>query len=324
MNDSNHITDKSGVKKFHTSDFVNEYSEHKFLFEKDKKVILDLLAGALLARSIPDTDSVTATLSDDGYYIGGYHSCDDLDNAQFNLKHNFEKLEKAGWIKNGQLKEIEYKVNLHGCRSKNFSEIKDKDVIVGIGSSTTFGTGLYQEDTWIHKLADVLDCEYVNLSAPNCSTFIQSLLCTEYILEEFTNVKGVFLFTPPPGRLDLVKFKYVSDMNKDIKDRNIRITGIKSFIKEFLTSKRKFSNLEKNFALSAFYSSFFQSLHDILLLKYKCESKKIPFHEIDSALFDPPDNGMNFKGFARDLIHNGSRYHTDLFKTFLQMYNSDK
>lgn len=320
MNDLERINSKSEFIRVHSAGAYNEYIDHRILLDKDKKEILDILSRALLTRTNPG--KVVPT--DDGYYIGEYLPSDDLNRAQHNLEHNFDKLEKSGWIDNGKLKQIEYKVNLQGCRSKNFSEIKDKNVIIGIGCSITFGVGLNQQDTWIHKLAEALDCEYVNISAPGCSTFVQSLLCTEYILEEFTNVKGVYLFTPPPGRLDLIGFEHVSDMDKDIKNRNMVITGFVPFIEDFLNSERKPSHYEQTILLSAFYTSFFQATHDRLLLKYKCELEKIPFFEIDSALFDPPVDNMVYRDLARDLMHSGKNYHNNIFKAFLEMQNTDK
>ena len=63
-------------------------------------------------------------------------------------------------------------------------------------------------------------------------------------------------------------------------------------------------------------------MHDRLLLQYKCKLEKIPFFEIDSVLFNPTiDDDWDM---ARDLLHDGKRYHENIFKAFLEMQNTDK
>jgi|Laugresu1bdmlbsd_1035121.scaffolds.fasta_scaffold00614_11 hypothetical protein len=60
-------------------------------------------------------------------------------------------------------KEIKYKYNSWGYRTKEFDDLKN-EYFVSFGCSFTEGVGLAEEDTWVNKLSKELDVDSFNLS----------------------------------------------------------------------------------------------------------------------------------------------------------------
>jgi hypothetical protein len=241
--------------------------------------------------------------------------------------NDFKKLEQNNWVKDGKIIDIEYKLNQHGFRSKNFDEILDKDVIIGIGCSITYGTGLHLEQTWVHKLAQEMKCEYVNLSVPGCSTSISSFYCTEYILEKFKNVKGVFLYTPPPNRLELISFTDIDEAQYPIEEQDVASQPLLSNDYLDTWNQRTLTQTDKKIICGIEHTSFLNYVKDQKLLEYKCKSINVPFHVIDGNTFWYTPlvlaNQSNYTK-ARDLMHDGPELHTDISTEFFNLYNKDK
>ena len=292
----------------------DEYLSHIEIYNNDKDEFLSLMKKFIVSSNAPDEYFKRL---DDKYLVGYYNPSDSFQTLQNNLKNNYNQLAEYGWVKDKSVKQIEYKISTDGWRSKHFSEIQDKDIIVGIGCSITYGTGLNQEDLWIHKLANRLDCEYINCAIPAVSSFLQSLYVTEYILENFDNIKGVFLYQPPPGRLDLLTFQEIEDTDKPITERNLCLIGMHRFITEFLESNKKPTNYELKILLGIFYTSYFHSIQNNILLKNVCKNKNTPYHFLDSSMFKI---SARARDKARDLMHDGERYHTKIANKFFKMY----
>ena len=76
----------------------------------------------------------------------------------------FEELKKTkpiDWVYRN--KEITYNLNEYGHRSKSISQL-EKDYVLFVGCSHTFGYGLALEDTYAYKVAKRLNLDYYNLS----------------------------------------------------------------------------------------------------------------------------------------------------------------
>ena len=216
----------------------------------------------------------------------------------------------------------EYKINNHGFRSKCFEEIKHKPVIVGIGCSITHGTGLDPEEIWIHKLAEQMNCEYVNLSMPSCSTSITSMYCSEYILKQFTNVQAVFVYIPPPNRVDLLAYTDLDEAQYGIDLQHVTTHSLLSVIDRDYTAKPL--TVEDSVILRGIeHTAFLNYTKDELLLQYACKDHNIPYLSIDSELFyraqwsQWPAYETNL---ARDGSHDGELLHTDIANTFSKLY----
>ena len=223
---------------------------------------------------------------------------------------------------------VEYKINSAGLRSKNFDQIKSSPVIVGIGCSITHGTGLTPEETWIHKLATELRCDYVNLSMPGCSTAITSVYCTEYILKQFSNVKAVCVYVPPPNRVDLLCYSDLNEAQYNLTDQEVVTDNLLNMIdRDYTTNPPK---PEDNTIIRGIeHTAFLNYTKDDLLLKYACESHDVPYVSIDSELFqvtlfdglDPEQRMIYENNKARDGKHDGDLLHTDISREFLRELN---
>lgn len=213
---------------------------------------------------------------------------------------------------------IEYRINEHGCRSKNFSEIENKPVIVGIGCSITHGTGLIPEEIWIHKLADDLNCEYVNLSMPGSALTISSLYLSEVILPQFNNIKGVFVYTPPPNRVDLVTYTELDEAQYSIKDQEVVVRSLINIIEN-----NKYTKTDRELLKAIEHTAFIQQEKDLLLLKLTCDNANIPNFVLDSVQFGQTDlvqHNQHTYTRARDGDHDGAELHTDIANTFAERY----
>lgn len=66
-------------------------------------------------------------------------------------------------------KEVEYKVNSSGFRTKEFKDIDWQNSIVLLGCSCTFGIGLAEDETIAYKLENLLGKTVINLGIPGGS-----------------------------------------------------------------------------------------------------------------------------------------------------------
>jgi hypothetical protein len=66
-------------------------------------------------------------------------------------------------------KEVEYKINSSGYRTREWKDIDWKNSIVILGDSCTFGVGLAEDETISHVLESKLKRPVINLGVPGCS-----------------------------------------------------------------------------------------------------------------------------------------------------------
>jgi len=216
----------------------------------------------------------------------------------------------------------EYRINPQGCRSKLFRDIWDKPVIVAVGCSITMGVGLDLTDTWIYKLAKQLGYQFVNCAMPGSSTTITSLYTAEYILNEFTDVKGVFCYTPPPNRIDLLCYTDLNEAQYHIKDQDITTDNLLNWLDRDLT-RDPLNYLDDVVLRSIEHTSFLNYTKDNLLLKYACERQNIPYTQLDSEIYyeSQHERWPEYKAnMARDGLHDGADLHTDIATSFLDIF----
>jgi len=81
------------------------------------------------------------------------------------------------WVYNK--KKIEYKTNEQGFRARKFNNLDWNNLIVILGCSNVFGTGLAEEDTISAQLEKLISIPVINLGVPGASielSFYNSLL----------------------------------------------------------------------------------------------------------------------------------------------------
>ena len=306
------------MKRFNL-EISNRYLYLNDVFSNNKDNYIKFLSRIIQTRTTPEG----SVIFKDGYYVGKTIPSDSIDTLLKNKQDAFNKLDANDWVENGVVKEIDYKINIHGCRSKNFNEILDKPIIIGIGCSITYGVGLRQEQTWLHNLAEKLNCEYVNLSMPGCSLAITSLFCCEYVLKIFKNVKAVFVFVPPPNRLELLSYTDIGESLNPIEEQDIHVEDFLVDLEQARDENRKFNNIEKKILRSLDHTTFLKTLKDQKMIEYKCQNLNIPYYSLDSSTFIVPTDLPKYKK-ARDLLHDGPQYHEDITNDFYKMYMTDK
>jgi len=89
-----------------------------------------------------------------------------MDNKELYNKNIAHSEERASCVKQWDGK-LTYKLNTHGFRSREI--IEDKNCIVALGCSHTFGLGILEEETYISHLAKMLDLNYYNLGVPGAA-----------------------------------------------------------------------------------------------------------------------------------------------------------
>lgn len=96
-------------------------------------------------------------------------------------------------------KEITYKFNQNGYRSKNFDEV-DNDFVLIFGCSHTEGVGLHNEDIWCNQLCDRIGIDRINLGKSGTGADIQYINTMQYIKNNYPKPKLVIYQWPQSFR----------------------------------------------------------------------------------------------------------------------------
>jgi len=110
-----------------------------------------------------------------------------------NIKHLSEK---NGWTENN----VSYKLNSYGFRHhEDFCE--DRNALIALGCSNTFGIGVNYEQTWPYYVAKELGMNPINLGQPGGSIQACYRVAAEWVPIIKPNV--VMWFIPDPSRREL-------------------------------------------------------------------------------------------------------------------------
>ena len=211
---------------------------------------------------------------------------------------------------------VEYLINSSGLRSKPLDQLGDKPIIVGIGCSITHGIGLNCTETWIHKLAELMNCDYINISMPGHGLTVTSLYFTEIILPQFANIQGVFVYTPPPNRVDWIQYTDLDESQYAVTDQDLTVMSMISIIKDAGytdTSRELLRGLE--------HSAFIQYTKDLKLIETNAELHNIAYSNLDSIEFMQTSRVLNNKHRytkAQDGSHDGIELHQDIADEFFK------
>ena len=96
---------------------------------------------------------------------------------------------------------VTYKLNTNGFRTKEI--VEDKDSIVALGCSHTFGIGLHEEDTYIAKLAKMLGLAYYNLGVPGGASDTAFRVASYWL--PIIQPRYVVMVTPPISRFEIIR-----------------------------------------------------------------------------------------------------------------------
>ena len=206
---------------------------------------------------------------------------------------------------------VEYMINSDGLRSKPLKLLGDRPVIVGIGCSITHGIGLTPEETWIHKLAEQMDCDYINISMPGHGLTVTSLYFTDIILPLQLDIQGVFVYTPPPNRIDLTQYTNLDQSQNAVSEQMLKIRSMFCVIREAgvtATGLELIKGLE--------HTAFIQYTKDLRLIEANAKLHNIHYNNLDSMLFGTSQPRYHTYRKARDGEHDGAELHTDIANEF--------
>ena len=243
----------------------------------------------------------------------------DLD-IDFNPTYDklINSIDKSRWYYTD--KKIWYHNNEYGFRSDNMSTIKDNNYILSFGCSYTFGVGLFYEDTYSYKLSQELDLKNINLGMPGSSSK-EMLYNTTLFVNSYKKrlPKYVVYQYPHDYRVPLTKYNKEDDClriktdtaqmadfskNQYIKDYYIENSGEK-YLQDLLIPLY-LNNIWKALGVPIFHITF-----EDYIQEYKSDFQNFEILNITD------DNPKNIYELARDLSHNGIKFHDKVYKTIL-------
>lgn len=220
-----------------------------------------------------------------------WHGSDQPNKLQTNLQISDSRsiLESQGWH---TPKSIVYEFNSHGFRDTEFD---DRSCAMALGCSFTEGVGVDIDHVWPRVLSKMLNLHVWNLGIGGCALDTITRLTDFYL--DFLRPKMVFLLLPSPWRLEFAKSENEFDV---LLPNTLQSQDAGPFIKSW-------------FAFDT--NSLWNSKKNLLAIRYLCMEKQIPLFVLDTQ-----QHGNDC--LARDLLHPGRKYHSDIAQKFCQLVNN--
>lgn len=226
-------------------------------------------------------------------------------------------------------KKIEYVHNKYGYRADELTTIDDSDYLLTFGCSYSYGTGLFYEDTYSHKLSQELNLKNINLAIPGSSLQIQQYNTTlflnnfieerlpKYVIYQYPHDYRVTLGEWDTGNyyLDLQTQTANDDSygkNEYIKRYYLENSGQK-FLQDYLTPLY-LNNVWELLGVPVFHITFGDYIQE-----YKSVHQKFKIINIREKRI-PHDEYLYY--LARDLSHSGRDFHNDVYNTLLNKINN--
>lgn len=170
---------------------------------------------------------------------------------------------------------VEYRSNLHGFRSKEFSE---DTKLVFSGCSQTYGIGMHEEFIWPEVISKELKLEYSNLALPGASANNVVSNLFKYFADHGNPDILFCLFPQLDGRLEISMNKQMYS-DEHFKPHRIDLRVVTNFEKVDLSSVKKYSKRphDINDIISPDLVYYF-SIRSIQMLEQYCRSNNIKFY----------------------------------------------
>jgi hypothetical protein len=205
-----------------------------------------------------------------------------------NLKENYNLLKKFNWIDSN----ITYKFNKNGFRSNEFCE---KDNVLFLGCSYTFGIGLPIEKIYSQIICKKIGLECFNLGLPGSSNDTAFRLAHIWIAR--LKPKLVVLLSPQETRFELL----------------IHDKGSNDIESRFITTIDQLANtINQPLWLSTDQNGKINREKNKLAITYICDNLKIKFLDINV-------NELVGIDFARDLMHPGALSHQNFANKIINL-----
>lgn len=244
-------------------------------------------------------------LSNDGYYRSEYVPSDSLETLNKNLDEGKEDiLRENGWIdRNGNVVPIDYRINSEGFRCDHFD---DRDCIVTLGCSITYGIGLHEEDVWPSVVAKKLGLNCVNLGIPGRGLDFSTFYLITQILDKAPNIKGIAVLVPPPGRIDF----WCTEAD-ELKYASLRVLAE--------VNEKKYTGFSRVIQEGTDTTSLINTARNIETIKLFAESIKVPSVILPINCPSWIELGQ-VKDLARDLMHFGPIWQKHTANRFLDAF----
>lgn len=225
---------------------------------------------------------------------------DSQEKFDYNLKNNFDKLEKYGWLTTP----VSYTFNSCGFRSVEFT---NDDSIVFLGCSVTMGIGLPLDKIFPINVSNSLKLKCFNLAISGSSSDTSFRLALHYL--EKLRPKIVVLSVFFPARMEVL------DIDKAI-----------HLLPRYGVPPKLY-----NTWLSTEENIYLNEMKNMMAIKHLCQHFNIKFvyitHsdeildavKIPSKGFPSPNliDKITEHNLARDLIHPGVGFHSDVCNRIL-------
>lgn len=227
----------------------------------------------------------------------------------FYLLANNKLIVERPYFHFGDIIDIEYSLNNFGYRSPDFNK-EDKNVLLALGCSHTYGIGLPKEYTWPYLLSKEIGAKESTLGIPGHSAMGQVRKAFAYFKEighpEF--VVGFFPIKRMQAPLVYNKFQSVHSLkHKDIsfEHDNLRIEDL--IIEEDVPKYSKFPHISNEIIPSEM--AIFLSYSFIFMLEQYCKANNIKF------LWSVWDNGRT--DYMNTMKKSIDEYNPDFHKNFI-------
>lgn len=243
----------------------------------------------------------------------------DIDTNNLTFKSLLKEIDLDKWYYTN--KKIPYTHNDYGYRCDDISSIEDNDYILTFGCSYSYGQGLFYEDVYTTKLAKKLNLKNINLSIPGSGLKIQTyntiLFINNFIKKRLP--KYVIYQYPHDYRVSFA-LKNGSSLHLETKTINTDDEYVNSeYIKKYFLENEGMKYLQdllEPLYLNNIWETLNIPVFHITFGDYIQEYKSL-HQKFDIINIESDSTKLDYYELARDLSHNGRKFHDKVYKTLL-------
>lgn len=231
---------------------------------------------------------------------------------QMYLPNQQHKLANSGEVVDNKFEhEFEYKINQYGFR---YEEPTTTDVLLSVGCSITFGTGIPYEKTFSYLVSKKLGLGNVNVGLPGTGPEVQCVNAI-WAINKYAPKAVIF---------------YMSDTNRRIlADEHSVLNFVPGYMNHVFPSERdKKAYMQMDITFN--YTRIVQTAYQLYAVVELCREKNIPIYfkcwetfsheqlmKYEFTKHTRPLSDINDLDRARDLMHQGIKSHDEYSQRIL-------